>query len=287
MYSEHWYKEKNMTSFYFRQANEYDPNYGMCRKIYINNYGFYRNISKNLETYRKDGRCDYHLLYVSCGEILANGTVLKNGEFYIYTPNETQNYTYLTSCRNSLYYWVHFTGSMIPEIMENLNLSKRAHSCASRQNEADLIFQMLTEELSRGGTEASQYAISLFHTLLSLFSEPGRNKYPFSRAINILEDFSKDVRVDEIAKIYDITTAHFIRSFKNSYGITPAKYRIRKQISHAKNLLIETELSISDVSLQCGIPDQFYFSRIFKINTGTTPSDYRRGSREKTNKINH
>lgn len=276
-----------MTSFYFRQANEYDPNYGICRKIYINNFGYYRNISKNLEIYRKDGRCDYHLLYVSCGEIIANGMTLKNGEFYIYQPNETQNYTYLTSHKNSLYYWVHFTGSMIPEIMESLNLLGKEHTCASRQNDAELIFQILTEELSRGNTEASLYAVSLFHTLLSLFSEPGRNKYPFSRAIRILENFSEDVRIGEIAKIYDITTAHFIRSFKNSYGLTPAKYRIRKQISHAKNLLIETELSIADVALQCGIYDQFYFSRIFKINTGNTPSDYRRSNREKINKNIH
>lgn len=271
-----------MTSFYFRQANEYNPNHGKCEKIYINNFGYYRNVSKNMEIYRKDGRCDYHLLYVSSGEMIVNGISLKNGEFYIYPPNETQNYTYLAE-KNSLYYWVHFTGSLIPEIIKSFKLTEKNRSCISRQSDTDAILQMMTQELSRCVSEASQYSVSLFYTLLSLYAEPEFNRYPFSRAVRMLENFSEDIRVEDIAKVYNISTAHFIRSFKNSYGMTPAKYRIGRQISHAKNLLTETELSIADIALQCGIYDQFYFSRIFKINTGITPSDYRKESREKTN----
>lgn len=264
-----------MPSFYYRQAGEYDTREGFSRDLYINNLGYFKNIPKNIRVERPHGREDWHILYVASGEIIANGKSLKNGHFCIYSPEENQSYTYLASQKNTLYYWVHFTGKDAESITRELFLSNGRCGFCSAQSDAAALFEMITNKLSHT-KEESKYALSLFRSLLALLCEPSEIKYPFSRAIRALEDFGKSVSIEEIAELYGISTAHFIRSFKNSYGATPAKYRIKKQILHAKNLLRETEIPISDVAEQCGIADQFYFSRLFKSYTGMTPSEFRK-----------
>ena len=267
-----------MTSFYFRQANEYNPKQGLSEEIYINNFGYYKGIQKDMQICREQGRCDYHVLYVSSGEIIANGKRVKSGEFYIYLPDCPQRYTYLSSQKSTLYYWIHFTGYGIPKIISDIVNSSGLYNSCAKPSDATAILEMIADELSHSGCDGSPYAVLLLEALLYLLAKPKQDKYPFSRAIALLEDFTKPVSVKEIAEIYNVSTSHFIRSFKESYGKTPANYRIEKQISHAKNLLSETALQISDVAAQCGICDSFYFSRIFKKHTGMTPSEYRKAS---------
>ena len=264
-----------MPSFYYRQAGEYDPLYGKTRDLYINNFGYYKNIPKNIRVERPCGRSDFHLLYVANGEIVANNESLKNGHFCIYAPDENQSYTYVASQKSTLYYWVHFTGKEAESITKSLAEKNGSCGFCTEQGDAAAILEMIANNLSHTKGESS-YASALLRALFALLSEPKVIKYPFSRAISILEDFSADACIEKIAELYGISTAHFIRSFKNSYGTTPAKYRIKKQMLHAKNLLRETDISIADVAEQCGIFDQFYFSRLFKSYTGMTPSDFRK-----------
>ena len=224
---------------------------------------------------RPHGREDWHILYVASGEIIANGKSLKNGYFCIYAPEENQGYTYIASQKSTLYYWVHFTGKDAESMTKKIFESNGQCGFCSLQADAAALFEMIANKFSHT-KEESGYALSLFRALLALLSEPSEIKYPFSRAIRALEDFSKNASVEELAELYGISTAHFIRSFKNSYGTTPAKYRIKKQMQNAKNLLRETQISVSDVAEQCGISDQFYFSRLFKSYTGMTPSEFRK-----------
>lgn len=268
-----------MNYFFFRQANDYNQEYGKKSRLYINNFGYYLNITKDIKINRANGRKDYHLLYVANGEILVNETKMKNGDFYIYLPDEAQSYTYRGS-QNCLYYWVHFTGNMLSDIIHKNHLSGEVHSNREKQSDAESIFRMIANELSHNDNEPSIYAVSLFYSLLVLLSQPPKIKYPFSRAIKILEDITQNVNINSIAGIYNMSPAHFIRSFKKVYDTTPLDYKNRHKISFAKNLLIDTELSVADIAEQCGIDDQFYFSRIFKKQTGMSPTNYRNVNRK-------
>ena len=64
--------------------------------------------------------------------------------------------------------------------------------------------------------------------------------------------------------------------FKDTLGIPPLKYLIKKRISLAKKLLAETDKSIGDVAKACGYVDVAYFCRVFKNVEGVTPLAYRR-----------
>ena len=56
----------------------------------------------------------------------------------------------------------------------------------------------------------------------------------------------------------------------------PIEYLLSKKVSYAKDLLRYTKLSVKQISLEIGIENTAYFSRLFKNKTGLSPSQYRR-----------
>ena len=263
-----------MQTFYFKQDSNYDKEYGNKDWLYINNFGYYFNISKNITTERAVPRADYHLLYVSSGEVCINGVTLKDGDAYLLFPQEPHIYTYQQT-DGSRYYWGHFTGYKVSEILSRCKVSKGVNRDNGRRYEKDAVLSMITEELSGCAEEASDFAVSLFFSFLSLFKGKQSKKF-YAKAIKELESTHNDVSVASIAKSYGITVSHFIRSFKSIYGITPNEYRQNHRISQATNLIKMTNLSIQDIANQCGFCDPLYFSRIFKKRVGVSPLKYRK-----------
>jgi len=97
----------------------------------------------------------------------------------------------------------------------------------------------------------------------------------------ILNDcFNSNLNITKILENYDISEVHFRRIFKKIYGVSPAKFIQHIRINKAKQLLIDENISINKIALECGYEDQFYFSRIFKKVTGLTPSEYRKFSQQ-------
>lgn len=262
--------------FFAKGREAYDADIGRFEELYLNNFGYHSDISEDLSTLRREGRSDYHLLYVARGEIeIANENIITDGEFYIFYPHKPQSYTYKKS-DGSLYYWIHFTGQSLPALLSSPRLSHGAHSANGRKKQTDALFALFSDALMNFQDENSAYVLCLLRSVLSLLSLPPLRGYPFSRAAKILAEPKSTVTVGQLADMYKISTEHFIRSFKQAYGYTPQSYRTSFRISHAKKLLANTELSISAVAEQCGFDDQFYFSRIFKKSVGISPSEYKK-----------
>ena len=67
----------------------------------------------------------------------------------------------------------------------------------------------------------------------------------------------------------------FIRSFKRYTGVTPLQYITTIRINKAKELLKDSGYSIQEIGSLVGYDNQLYFSRMFKKQTGCSPSQYR------------
>lgn len=91
----------------------------------------------------------------------------------------------------------------------------------------------------------------------------------------INENYAKDISLDDVSKVVNISPYYFSKVFKEEAGENFIEYLTRIRIGNAKESLRTTELSIKEICLMSGYGDPNYFSRIFKKYEGVTPSEYR------------
>ncbi len=89
------------------------------------------------------------------------------------------------------------------------------------------------------------------------------------------QNFARDLSLDDVSRIVDISPYYFSKLFKEKSGENFIEYLTRVRIAHAKELLKNPELSIKEICLMSGYSDPNYFSRIFKKQEDLTPSEYR------------
>ena len=98
----------------------------------------------------------------------------------------------------------------------------------------------------------------------------------FQAVLDIIEkDYGKTIKIDDLAKAVCMSSSTFLRRFKNQFGITPSNYIKQVRYKMASRLLIESSVSISEVSYKCGFADQSHMTREFKKLAGLTPKAYR------------
>ena len=97
------------------------------------------------------------------------------------------------------------------------------------------------------------------------------------RARDLIErEYAKPLDVPALARAAHASTAHFARSFKRAFGETPHRYLLHRRIERAKELLRETDLSVTAVSLEVGFQSLGSFSTAFGELVGEPPSEYAR-----------
>ncbi len=127
---------------------------------------------------------------------------------------------------------------------------------------------------------AASHRLAAF--LLDLISgtEPAERRRRYDvhveRAIGLFQEYVFERRtLREICTELEITEAHLIRLFKRTMGTTPMKYSQHVKMETATSLLLNTTMSIKEISWKLGFASQYHFSRRFKSFSGASPSDYR------------
>lgn len=87
-----------------------------------------------------------------------------------------------------------------------------------------------------------------------------------------------DLSVEELAAIFGSSAVHFRRTFARLYHTGPMKYITALRLSRARELLLNTDLSVGEISRQCGYTSAYYFDRVFKREFGTQPLRLRKTS---------
>ncbi|BCM84327.1 helix-turn-helix domain-containing protein [Methylobacterium indicum] len=87
----------------------------------------------------------------------------------------------------------------------------------------------------------------------------------------LAEALSLDVLADEAG----LSTFHFAKMFKASFGVPPHRYVTERRIARAKDLLAEGGASLAQIALACGFASQSHFTRRFAQATGLTPAAWR------------
>lgn len=88
-------------------------------------------------------------------------------------------------------------------------------------------------------------------------------------------DLCADLRLNVLAELLNVNASYLSTLFKKEVGMTLTDYVNKSRVELAQNLLLCTDMPIKSIAQQCGIPDIYYFTRLFKRITGTTPKVYR------------
>jgi AraC-like DNA-binding protein len=97
------------------------------------------------------------------------------------------------------------------------------------------------------------------------------------RAKDLIDrDYAEPLDVPALAREAHSSRAHFVRSFKKAFGETPHAYVLRRRIERAKELLRNTQLSVTEVSLAVGFRSLGSFSTTFRQVVGEPPRAYAR-----------
>jgi AraC family transcriptional regulator len=87
---------------------------------------------------------------------------------------------------------------------------------------------------------------------------------------------AEPISLAALARLVRLSSYYFCRAFKQSFGVPPRRYHVNRRIEHAKALLANPILSVTEIGLALGFSETSSFSAAFRHTTGITPTQYRR-----------
>ncbi|KAB8331766.1 AraC family transcriptional regulator [Scytonema tolypothrichoides VB-61278] len=195
---------------------------------------------------------------------------------------------------NDRYLWIripsHFTHKVAKEAVEiDPHQIELLPEFRVRNPSIEQIGMMLLTELKNGGLAGRLYIESLTNVLavqlLRNYSatQPSVSLYNgglSERQLLVVTDYiheylSEEIKLSQLAELLGMSQFHFSRLFKQSVGIPPHQYLLQQRVERAKQLLKQTELSITEVAFLCGFNSHSHLSKWFRQLTGITPKTYR------------
>ena len=87
--------------------------------------------------------------------------------------------------------------------------------------------------------------------------------------------YAEPLDLPTLAQIANVSEAHFIRTFRATFGETPHRYLQRRRVERAMFLLRATDRTVTDICLDVGFNSLGTFSRTFQEIVGEAPTAYR------------
>ena len=85
----------------------------------------------------------------------------------------------------------------------------------------------------------------------------------------------ESIDLSMLAGVAGLSVHHFARQFRQSAGVTPHVYLTQKRVERAQEMLVQTDLSLAEISFAVGFFDQGHLARHFRHMLGTTPREFR------------
>ncbi len=141
-------------------------------------------------------------------------------------------------------------------------------------------YACLTELASIDGHESiCLWLVQAFERFISTVEATRRVKTDerLRKALDIIEArYSTPLTVEEIARDVCLSPSRLSHIVQNQLGLTLRTYITRLRVEKAKILLLGTDMSISQIAVEVGYPDQSYFTKAFKSIENCTPMTFRK-----------
>lgn len=103
------------------------------------------------------------------------------------------------------------------------------------------------------------------------------DRVKLSRVMKYIDqNFTEEISLDKLAAVAGYSKYHFSRIFKKYHNMSTVQYISRKRIKLAERLLVDPELSITEVAMRSGFSSLTTFNRIFKMEKQCTPTEFKK-----------
>lgn len=189
---------------------------------------------------------------------------LSSGEYYIQMPNLLQRG--IVSSESPNYYFIHFDGYY----------SKGGSLPLRGTFDVDKIQKIINRFDSLEKTDEILQKEEIFcELLLALKNQFSASSIADSIRLYIIDNLSKNINLDLIAKHFFFSKNQVINIFKKKYDITPHQFILKERIKSAQELIISTDIPLNNISTMVGFNDYSNFYKTFTVITGYSPQDYK------------
>ncbi len=165
----------------------------------------------------------------------------------------------------------------------NTNLGYAINQIAAKFNELNTWQNYFNDEIFYSISECivtdQKNVFKQYQSLKSVKEETNGRLFNFIYdAKNYIDaHFLDKINIDQIATASKLSQYHFIRVFKNVFGISPYQYILKKRLEFAKMLLLEG-IEIIDITYQTGFSNPANFSKAFKMQFNKSPKNFLNGN---------
>ena len=196
---------------------------------------------------------------------------------------------------------LHMVTAVASTVFNNGAAQRLNDSLRDRKNYLVILKTLLRKAAEQGGVHpmhlhrlSSHYAVlienartikqslslqeNMIRDFCQLVKRHSLSKYSYyvGQTITLVQyDLTADLRLKTIAETLNVNSSYLSTLFRKEYGCTLTEFVNRERINRGIQLLQRTEKTVQEIAAECGIQDVNYFIKLFKKQTGFTPSRYR------------
>ena len=179
-------------------------------------------------------------------------------------------------------YWVGFKGSYANELMKKFD-SGDPFVAAGLNSSLLRLLHTLIEQVQQAATGYHQIISGIALQIVGLIYTITKNGRSGTTSTHLIEEakflFRETIQepdcLEDILKKLPVSYSKLRKDFKVLTGDSPNQYLLNLRLEKAKELLVNTNLSISEIAYQTGFVSASYLSKIFKAKIGSPPKNYR------------
>lgn len=230
---------------------------------------------------------DCYLIYIATGigefETKSKHWGVNPGDVIMLAPEEWHRYRPVESTGWEEY-WIGFQPEFLPnKIFTELFPSGKSYvKHLGFQDDLILLFKKSFEMTKKNRLGFRKILAGIVMQLIAYVvcsereESESREKQLSKQIINFIRKHSsEEIDFKKLAGEYYISYNRFRSIFKNETGTSLQQYLIHERLENAKQLMINTNLSLKEISEKTGFDSSFYFSKVFKNKMGYPPSNIR------------